>query len=190
MIDEVMNFLRSQMNQYMKLKIGTEKNHVVFIGDDNTEAVNFTNGSITPLLINLEEERTLRSADPYATVVRDGLKMGGSPEIRLNLFVLFVAKFTDYTQSMKFLSLVIKFFQSHHLFDHKNAPELSKNIEKLVIELTTMPFSQQNEVWNALRTTYLPSVLYKVKMVVIRDEETLALGSEVADMTTKILAKT
>ena len=26
------------------------------------------------------------------------------------------------------------------------------------------------EVWNALRTTYLPSVLYKVKLVAFRDE--------------------
>ena len=42
------------------------------------------------------------------------------------------------------------------------------------MELTTLPFAEQNEVWSALRTTYHPSVLYKVKMVVFKDEETVA----------------
>jgi len=32
-----------------------------------------------------------------------------------------------------------------------------------------LPFSEQNEMWNALRTIYHPSVLYKVKMIVFRD---------------------
>ena len=47
----------------------------------------------------------------------------------------------------------------------------SENIERLVIELVTLPFSQQNEIWSALRVAYHPSVLYKVKMVVFQDED-------------------
>lgn len=39
------------------------------------------------------------------------------------------------------------------------------------MELVTLPFAQQNEVWNALRTSYKPSVLYKVRMLVFQPEE-------------------
>ena len=43
------------------------------------------------------------------------------------------------------------------------------------MELITLPFSEQNEIWNALRIHYLPSVLYKVKMIVFRDEDAMPL---------------
>jgi hypothetical protein len=48
---------------------------------------------------------------------------------------------------------------------------MSQRIEQLIMELITLPFSEQNEMWNALRTTYHPSVLYKVKLVVFRDKD-------------------
>ncbi|VAX26463.1 hypothetical protein MNBD_NITROSPIRAE01-2133 [hydrothermal vent metagenome] len=68
------------------------------------------------------------------------------------------------------LSQIIQYLQKNRVLSHHNAPELSATIERLIMELTTLPFSEQNEIWNALRTTYHPSVLYKVKMVVMRDE--------------------
>lgn len=179
MIDQAMTFLRDQLNQYLKLKANILEDKVGFIKGDNSEAVNFENDSITLMLVNLEEERILRPADRYEVTISNGLKIGGSPEIRLNLFVLFVARFNDYTQSMKLLSLVIQFFQSHFVFDHENAPDLSQDIEKLIVELNTLSFNEQNEIWNALRRTYLPSALYKIRMIVFRDIETLAVGSEV-----------
>ena len=48
---------------------------------------------------------------------------------------------------------------------------LSLSVEvqyKLVMELITLPFSEQNEVWSSLRVPYHPSVLYKAKMIVYR----------------------
>ncbi|MGO4773489.1 Pvc16 family protein [Flavobacterium sp. W22_SRS_FK3] len=72
------------------------------------------------------------------------------PEIRIELLVLFVAKFNDYTQSLKFLSYVIKFFQANRVFDPRNSPELyGENIEKLIVELVTLPLEEQNQVWHS-----------------------------------------
>ena len=187
MIDQAMTFLRDQLNQYLKLKANILEDKVGFIKGDNSEAVNFETDSITLMLVNLEEERVLRPADRYEVTIRNGLRIGGSPEIRLNLFVLFVARFNDYTQSMKLLSLVMQFFQSHFVFDHENSPDLSQDIEKLIVELNTLSFNEQNEIWNALRRTYLPSALYKIRMIVFRDIETLAVGSEVGSMERTLL---
>ncbi|HET7713657.1 MAG TPA: Pvc16 family protein, partial [Patescibacteria group bacterium] len=43
--------------------------------------------------------------------------------------------------------------------------------EQLIIELVTLSFSEQNEIWGALRVAYQPSALYRVKMVVFYDNE-------------------
>jgi hypothetical protein len=45
------------------------------------------------------------------------------------------------------------------------------------MELVTLPFAAQNEIWNGLKTGYEPSALYKVKMVIFEDEEPESLAT-------------
>ncbi len=177
MIGEVLIFLKNQLNAYLELKSGRQPTEpteeiVVFLNDAG-DTTTFKLGAVSALLINIEEEKILRSADPFTTVDSNGVSRKVQPEIRLNLYVLFVAHFKQYEEGLTYLSLIIKYFLRNRLFNHHNTPALSDEVEQLVMELVTLPFSEQNEVWNALRTAYLPSVLYKVKMVVFRDEDTV-----------------
>lgn len=177
MIGEVLIFLKNQLNAYLELKSGRQPaeptEEIVEFLKDAGDATTFKLGAVSALLINIEEEKILRSADPFTTVDSNGVSRKVQPEIRLNLYVLFVAHFDPYEEGLTFLSLIIKYFLHNRQFNHHNAPALSDEVEQLVMELITLPFSEQNEVWNALRTAYLPSVLYKVKMVVFRDEDTV-----------------
>jgi hypothetical protein len=170
MICESLSFLKNCLNTYLSTD-GASEDKVVFLDGQNMEPLTFKLGAVSILLINIEEENTLRRPDPYTRVSSNGEHQKVQPDIRLNLYVLFVAHFNDYGNSLHYLSQIIRYFQSHRVFDHHNAPELNENIEKLIVELITLPFSEQNEVWNALRVTYHPSVLYKVKMLVFQDEE-------------------
>ena len=177
MIGKVLGFLKNQLNVYLELKSGRQPTEatediVVFLKDTG-DATTFELGAVSVLLINVEKENILRSADPFTTVDSNGVSRKVQPEIRLNLYVLFVAHFNQYEEGLTYLSLIIKYFLRNRLFNHHNTPALSDEVEQLVMELVTLPFSEQNEVWNALRTAYLPSVLYKVKMVVFRDEDTV-----------------
>jgi hypothetical protein len=176
MIHEVLGFLKEQLNQSLKSYDSPQEDKVVFMNGDRTDSVTFPKNSVTPLLINIEEENVMRQGDPYIQVRKDGTRVGVNPEIRINLFVLFVSSFTSYEESLKYLSAVIKFFQSNRVFTHEHSPMLTENVDRLIMELVTMPFTSQNEIWNALRTTYVPSVLYKVKMIIFEDEEPRALS--------------
>ena len=69
---------------------------------------------------------------------------------------------------------VLQFFQSYRVFDQDSAPGLSDKIEKLTVELLTLPFSEQNHLWGVLRAAYHPSLLYKLRMVVFSDEHGIA----------------
>ena len=183
MIYQTVDFLKSQLNNYIGFKLGNGANgneeKVNYPKLDKVDPINFPNNSITPILINIEEEKTLRASDRYLSTTPDGINYHVNPEIKIDIFLLFIAKFTAYEESLKYLSYIIKFFQSNRYFNHQNSPDLSDEIEYLMVELQTMPFRELNEVWNALRTTYLPSVLYKVKMLVYKDEE--------AEMATRIV---
>jgi hypothetical protein len=71
---------------------------------------------------------------------------------------------------------VIKCFQVNRIFNQKNSPELAgENIEKLILELVTLPLEEQNQVWHSLNASYLPSVLYRVRVVSFIDDESIQL---------------
>ncbi len=93
----------------------------------------------------------------------------------MNLYVLFVAHFKQYADSLRSLSGVIRHFQRHRIFHRRNAPTLPASIEQLAVELVTLPFAEQNEVWGSLRTSYRPSVLYRVRVLVFQDDEPVPL---------------
>jgi hypothetical protein len=178
MISNALVFLRNRLNTYVSSGQNlddSQEDRVVFIDGQNMEPLSFKLGAISVLLINLEEENTLRAPDRYHRLSAEGTQQKINPEIRLNLYVLFVARFKQYEDSLHYLSLVIRYFQHNRLIQASTAPDLDARIERLVIELVTLPLSQQNEVWSALRAPYHPSALYKVKMVIFQDEEATPL---------------
>ena len=181
MLEHVISFLKEQLNSYIRVKTGAQGFEVVFLQSRNQKEVSFQNDAITTLLVNLEEDYTFRSGAAYERMPPQGGNPQKNPNIYLNLYVLFAANFTDYSQSLQFLSLIIKFFQSHRLFDRHNSPTLSSEIEKLTLELVNLPFTEQREVWAALGISYMPSVIYKVRMVVFTDADTVEIGSDVTE---------
>jgi hypothetical protein len=173
MINEVLTFLKNSLNAHMNSggkPNDAQEDQVVFLVGQSMDSLNFKLGAISVIMINLEQESVLRTQDMYARTLLNGVVQKVHPEIRLNLYVLFVAHYQQYEDSLRNLSAVIQYFQNHRFFSHQDSPELSENIDQLVVELVTQSFAEQNELWGSLRLPYHPSVLYKVRMVVFRDQ--------------------
>ena len=180
MFDSVLEFLRDQLNQHIGRLFGEQATGgceamVVFPDGEKLDPISFKLGAVTLLLINVEQENNLRAPDPYAKVASDGTTYRTHPDIRLNLGILFVARYKQYEQSLSQLSQIVQYFQTHRVFDHQNSPSLDTKVEKLVLELITLPFDEQNNIWSALRTTYQPSVLYRVRMIVFESQPAQAI---------------
>lgn len=174
MIHSVLSVLKEQLNEFFKIKAAVEGDLVKFIDSGNNDPISFTNNAVTPFLINVSEDRTFRNPDQFRGVTQNGIQTQINPEIRIELLVLFVSKFSDYSQALNFLSYVIKCFQARRVITQRNSPELSgENIERLILELVTLPLEEQNQVWHALNTSYLPSVLYRVRVLTFIDEENI-----------------
>jgi hypothetical protein len=186
MIDEVLIMLKEKLNDYFRMKAGIQEDKVAFLDGSKMDPISFPVNNVVPLLMNIEEERTLRPSQRYEGLIVDGIKTKKYPAISLSLLVLFVCRFSDYEQSMKFLSLILKFFQSHPVLNQYNTPSLNPDIEKLRIELMTLPLSQQNELWSSLRTTYLPSVLYRISLLVFQDDESFEVIGETQEIQTRV----
>lgn len=179
MIDRAIVFLRDHLNAHLaplaedSSEAPEEEIHapaVGFVDGDRMEPIAFKMGAVTLLLINVEEERSVRPADLHRRSNANGVQQKIHPEIQLNLYVLFVARFAQYEQSWAQLSAIVSHFQSQPSVDSASNPNLPEEIERLTFELQTLAFAEQNEVWASLRTTHQPSVLYKVRAVSFFDE--------------------
>ena len=188
MFNEVLVILRDKLNGYFKLKADVVEDKVAFLDGSKSETISFPINNVVPLLINIEEEKTLRPPNRFEGLIRNGIKTSINPNININILVLFVSRFSDYEQSLKFLSLIVKFFQRNPILDHQNTPVLSPEIDKLKIELITLPVSQQNELWSSLRTSYIPSVLYKISLLVFQDTEGVEYVPETNQLQTTVSA--
>jgi hypothetical protein len=170
MIDKALSTISKELAAYLDVAAGLDG-----LGSDKIQVSHLFNSNGDPIptdigmtLVNIEEDRVNRPIDPYLKTVDGVTKV--NPEIKLNIYVLFSANFTGlYDEALKFISHVIHFFQSKSVFTTANTPDLDPSIGKLVAELHPMSFEQQNYLWGMVGGKYLPSVMYRFRMITVQE---------------------
>src|SRR5438128_1278729 len=115
MIADVLGFLRDRLNKTIPADSsgGSAEDVFVYARTSKEDSVSFASNAVSMLLVRIEEETTLRRPDRYAQVAADGTRTRVEPDIRMNLYVLFVARFADdYALSLQHLSRVVRYFQN------------------------------------------------------------------------------
>ena len=171
MIGAALTYLRDKVNTHLQDgETDSGQPLVVFVEGDKIDPLSIQSGRVNILVVNVEEERELRGANPYY----DERSQRINPDIPLTISALFIARFNDYPTSWNYLTDIIRFFQSHPVLERADNQAQSSNnmpegIESLRCEMISLNLQQQNEVWGALRITQHPALLYKIKLITLRD---------------------
>lgn len=177
MIYEVLNFLRQNLDAYINNGRAAAEPVMVlsnpWSNTDSSKNFSFLN-SLS--LINVEEDRIFKSQG-YQYIRKDQERfIQKEPDIKLNLYVLFSAYNKNYEDALKITSKVVSYFQMNPVFQKERNPEritsLPDGVDKIIVELFSASFEQQNQIWASLSTGYLPSVIYKVRMLIIDTDPT------------------
>ena len=170
MLDVALQFLKDEVSSYLLAQTSSSSVSVKLSKVVNEHGrYAFDEESICSTIINIEEERTFKSQVPeYAYV--DGRHVVLEPDLKLVLSVLFAANFRQYDQALKFLSYIMTFFQSHSVFSSEQYPALDPRIGRLTVELQSLNFEQLNQMWAFIGGKQLPSVVYKVRLILLQDE--------------------
>ena len=192
MIHTALRFLTDELNSYLRLRLGLapedeDKAFLTSVALDSSLII--PHRSLGVSLINIEEERVFKE---QRTMIlnEDDVFEKANPEIRLNLYVLISANFQSgeneepdaYEEGLKQLSYAITFFQSRNVFTPAGYPSMvteDSELKKLVVELFSYNFEQLYNFWSVVGASYLPSVLYKVKVVRIRDKQLQDTGAPI-----------
>ncbi len=168
MIDTAILQIASALNQSLRRSFGVAEDLVVVssLHDQDGSIATQAANKLAVFLVNLERDTLPQSLPRMTGGARVGLTQ--SP-VCLNLMLMFAAHFSaaTYTEALKLVAGTIAFFQSRPLFDHHNTPELDPRVERLALDLQNLAWGELANVWGLLGGKYVPSVMYRVRMVSI-----------------------
>lgn len=160
MIDKSLIFIKDELNSYLSRKGVSEENQCVLSHLFKMDARAASN-RIIMTLVNMEPEEHIRlkTLPPHPM----------HPSAGLNLYINVAAHFDDYETSLNRLAKAVAFFQSVPLFNASNAPALPDIIEKIALEPLSLSFQDLSSLWGILGGQYLPSMVYKVRVLQNRE---------------------
>ncbi len=185
MIDKLVEYIIAAINlDFDDPTIVTEPQvvpgNIAFIDAFQESSANSTNDKLIASVVNIAQEGTLRNI-PFRkpSTNEDGIPITRerSPEVWLNVYLLFGANRTDYISALNYISRVIGFFQRKHAFTTAELQDAVgdsivvelPNVDKIIFDIYSMSFEELSQLWGIIGGKYIPSVLYKVRLALIQE---------------------
>ncbi len=162
MIHNVITSIGNKLNEHIKNKLSLNEDAVIVSslvdlkGNLNQEIEN----KITIFLLNIEEEKVSKNANFNANA-------GLNPTVKVNLHLMFSAHFPNfnYLEALKYISIVIEFFQANNTFTSSNTPGMPSGVNKINAEMLNISIEEISKLWGNIGANYIPSVAYKFKQI-------------------------
>lgn len=177
MIQASIRFIRDQLNEYLKdvdpHKPGNQEvklENIAMVDAYNDNSTRSVTDSIVISVANIEEEKNLRNV-PHIPVASSNGNGNDTisllpPPVYLNVYLLFSANMNNYENSLLQLSRIVRFFQRQHVFLE---PTTTEGVDKLILDIVSMNFEQLSQLWSIMGSKYVPSIMYKMRIVPVRD---------------------
>lgn len=166
MIKKILTYYAERLNEYLSPLHHQPEGlaEIRFMGNTAEEKPN----KIVVSLYSIEKE-TLGGIASHVQH-SDGKYVRMSPPLMLNLNVVIAAIYDErrYTDSLSVLSDTLKFIQS--------SPQFKVEGEPYTIEIVALTGQELNNVWTTLGGQYYPSVVCKIRRLVIDAEEIISSG--------------
>jgi len=171
MIHETLPVIIADLNSFLKRATSDTENKAILSNiAGQSGALAFTGeGLVICTVIGIEKETSVRGQiSPSAG------RISLNRPVYLNLKLLFSAYCPhNYEEALKFISLVLSFFQSKPFFTAENTPGLPDGVNKISLELYHLEEQARFELWQAIGAKMMPSICMKLRMIEIKQEETL-----------------
>ena len=141
MIDKVLSLILDELNVFLSARFA---------------------GSEVRAVLSDSVKRRQTAAANRKQLVLSLVKIEREAALNLNIYLRVAANFgANYVESLQFLSAALEFFQERPVF---TAP----GIDRLNVQMLNLTIQDLHSLWSISGSNYLPSVLYKVRMVTIQ----------------------
>jgi hypothetical protein len=198
MIDKALAFLADELNAFLEPRGPGGEPGVVLSSLASPEggAQQGIENKLVMTLLSIEKEAAAAVSLPVRE--RSAPSAAGGPEgflrvatpLALNLNVMIAGCYgSQYREALKVLSAAIGFFQARPVFTPQSAPAIPAGIDRLTIEMVSCDIATLSNVWSVLGANYLPSAIYKIRMLTVQQGWTSgydpAIGGAATDIGTR-----
>lgn len=156
--EEINNFL-DPGNPQKPLSLGN-----ISMFNDGDEFTAALKDKLIVSVANIEEDRISKTPDNF---IRQGDRtIYRNPPLHFNITLIFSATHS-YDKALPLIEGVIRFFQVKNVFDTTNTTGLDAEVNKAVFDLVSLNLEQMHQLWTSLGGKYIPSVIYKMRMITI-----------------------
>jgi hypothetical protein len=188
MIDTVLQFTANSLDQFVRNQFGLNESKVLInnLIEADGSVPKPNQNKLVISMINIAQEtnrqfyvRNQRLADGSFSNVR-------RPE-RYNIDLLVSSSFDDYTETLKFLNSGIQFFQINPVVNSSSYSNLPEGIDRLEFEVEKISYFEMHNLWSAMGAKYVPSVIYKMRLITIESENTQGFVAPVTNQSNPVL---
>ncbi len=170
MIDLAIQHVATQLNDALRSRFSVPDDLVVAssLMEPDGNVVPEVSNKIVVFLVNVERDTMPQRALPQSGA---GRMVQTREPVFLNLLVMFAANFSgnNYREALKLLAGAIGVLQARPVFDRANSPGMDARFERITMEIENLNTAELSNLWGILGGRYLPSVLYRLRMVTIDD---------------------
>jgi Pvc16 N-terminal domain len=163
MIHNALRVIADNLDQYLGNRFSQSSGIVEItpLGDAGEGAQTGSRERLSITLVNIEQEKLGHKPNSHIP----------SLPVTIYLYIIIAADYPEnnYEEALKLISAAIGFFQSNAVFNHQNTGNLDPSIDKLVFEMVSLSIQELSQLWSINGGKYLPSVVYKVRMINIED---------------------
>lgn len=171
MLDETLNVMTNRLNSYLNKRFNLEENIAVVNVpyDSSGNALSEVNNKLVVFLANVSKDTVAQSG---ARAAQSFTSLQSNGPLYLNLNVIVGAYFTAqrYQEALHYLSCALSCFQLHSVMDRNSEPDLPDGVDKIVLDIENTSLQESSNLWGIFGGKYIPSILYKVRMVVVDDD--------------------
>lgn len=166
MLDRVLPFIKDALDAHLRRQLSFAESIVILNhirGDDSGHSQKNQNRVVmTMTKLEYDNARKVYNLnDQGSSFARK------DPPQYFNINILISSNFDDYNESLKILSRIVEFFQANSVFKREDHPHMPDGVNLLEVEVENSSDARSFEMWSALGAHYVPSIIYKIRRIVV-----------------------
>ena len=166
MIDLTLKLIVDRLNAHLSGLFSVSED-LVAIGPlsdaDGTPTAEARN-RLTVFVTNLAQDSM-----PRSSISQSMGQVGQARPVHLDIYFMLASGHDPeiYAEGLKLISAALMYFQSNPVMTPQNTPEMPAGLSQLSIDIANLRVEEIGQLWGNLGGRYVPSVMFKVRSVII-----------------------
>jgi hypothetical protein len=165
-IDQALTLVAQRLNGHLTARYGVQDELVTLspLSDAEGKPAPDARNRLVMFVTNIAHDPTPRGGRS-----RVSAQIVQSQAQHLDVYFMLASAYEaeTYVEGLKLISSALAFFQAHPVMTPQSTPDMPVGLSQLSFEIANLKVEEMGQMWGTLGGRYVPSVMFKMRSVVI-----------------------